>query len=43
MGRGRIKASEHPPVTTASLLRLVTGVVLAAVLTWMVARAFQFG
>lgn len=31
-----------PPVRSASLLRLIVGIVLAAALTWMVARAFQF-
>jgi cytochrome b len=31
-----------PPVTLASITRLLLGVVLAALLTWVVARAFQF-
>lgn len=31
-----------PPVQPASVLRLVIGIVLAAGITWMVTRAFQF-
>jgi cytochrome b len=35
--------ADHPvPVRFASAIRLVVGLALAAVLTWMVARAFQF-
>jgi cytochrome b len=32
----------HPPVEHATALRLVVGVIFAALLTWAVSRAFQF-
>jgi cytochrome b len=39
----RVYRGDRPdPVSSVSPLRLVLGVVLAAVLTWMVSRAFQF-
>ena len=38
----RAYPAELPPVKHASMPRLVTGIVLAALLTWAVTRAFRF-
>ncbi len=42
-GKRAPSGESFDPVTPASTWRLVLGVVLACVLTWMVASAFQFG
>ena len=42
-GRRAYEAPQPAPMQAASPLRLVIGIVIAAVLTWMVTRAFQFG
>jgi cytochrome b len=41
-GRRAFPDAQPAPVKPASRLRFVVGVVLASVLTWMIARAFQF-
>jgi len=42
-GKRAYPEPQPPDMRSASVLRLVIGVVLAAGLTWTVARAFQFG
>jgi cytochrome b len=42
-GKRAYSGDQPDPVASASKLRLVLGIVLACVLTWMVTRAFQLG
>jgi cytochrome b len=42
-GKRAYPEPQPQPMRSASVLRLLTGVVLAAGITWMAARAFQFG
>jgi cytochrome b len=41
-GKRAYPEPQPPPMQSASLLRLIMGVVVAAALTWWVTRAFQF-